>query len=32
LTAKFNPVLKPMPCRMHMIRLRVEHGEFILNE
>jgi Dolichyl-phosphate-mannose-protein mannosyltransferase len=32
LTAKFNPVLKPMPCRMHMRKLRVEHGEFILND
>lgn len=31
LTGKFNPVLKPMPCRMHMKTLRVEHGEFILN-
>jgi hypothetical protein len=31
LTAKFNPALKPMPCRMHLRTLRIEHGEFILN-
>jgi Dolichyl-phosphate-mannose-protein mannosyltransferase/LmeA-like phospholipid-binding len=32
LTAKFNPVLKPMPCRMHLRTLRTDHGNFVLNE
>jgi hypothetical protein len=31
LTAKFNPALKPMPCRIHLRTLKIEHGEFILN-
>jgi len=31
LTAKFNPALKPMPCRMHLRTIRIEKGEFILN-
>jgi len=31
LTAKFNPALKPMPCRMHLRTLKIENGEFILN-
>jgi hypothetical protein len=31
LTAKFNPALKPMPCRMHLRTLRSDHGRFILN-
>jgi hypothetical protein len=31
LTAKFNPALKPMPCRIHLRTLTIEHGEFILN-
>jgi hypothetical protein len=31
LTEKFNPALKPMPCRMHLRTLRIEHGEFLLN-
>jgi len=31
LTAKFNPALKPMPCRMHLRTLRSDHGRLILN-
>lgn len=31
LTEKFNPALKPMPCRMHLRTLKIENGEFILN-
>jgi hypothetical protein len=31
LTAKFNPALKPMPCRIHLRTLKIDHGEFILN-
>jgi len=31
LTAKFNPALKPMPCRMHLRTLRSDHGRLIIN-
>jgi Dolichyl-phosphate-mannose-protein mannosyltransferase/LmeA-like phospholipid-binding len=31
LTSKFNPALKPMPCRMHFRTLRADHGNFVLN-
>jgi len=31
LAAKFNPVLKPMPCRIHLRTLRIEHGDLVLN-
>lgn len=31
LTAKFNPALKPMPCRMHLRALRTDRGELVLN-
>ncbi len=31
LTAKFNPALKPMPCRMHLRTLRTDRGELVLN-
>jgi hypothetical protein len=32
LTAKFNPALKPMPCRMRLRTLRIADGELVLNE
>lgn len=32
LTAKFNPALKPMPCRMHLRTLKIANGEILLNE
>jgi hypothetical protein len=32
LAAGFNPILKPMPCRVRLESLRVDQGVFALNE